>query len=151
MEPNGKTINPPVIGETSQVAAATSQPAAVPQNAGQVPVQQTATSEETKTIVTVLLLIFAYPIGLIVAWIWPKWKWWVKLLISIPVVFVILAVLLFITLIAINPAGRMQQAAKAQFMNQCVTTYTQQQCEEQYSQLQLNKLNEFSVTTAPVE
>ena len=151
MDPSGKGINPPVVGETSQVAVATSQPAVVPQNAGQVPVQQTATSEETKTIVTVLLLIFAYPIGLIVAWVWPKWRWWVKLLISIPVVFFILAILSVFTLIAINPAAQIQKAAKAQYMNECVKMYTQQECEDEYSNMQLNKLNEYSVTIAPVE
>lgn len=51
-------------------------------------------SYETKIIITVLLLIFVYPIGLIIMWWWMKdWPFWLKLLLSIPL---FLGVLLFI-------------------------------------------------------
>ena len=40
-------------------------------------------NDSTPTIVTVLLLIFVFPIGVIVMWFWPKWKVWVKLLITL--------------------------------------------------------------------
>lgn len=40
------------------------------------------TSDDTKTIVTVLLLIFFFPVGFIMMWVWTHWPTWVKLLIS---------------------------------------------------------------------
>ncbi len=43
-------------------------------------------SNDTRTIVTVLLLIFVFPVGLIVMWVWPRWPGWVKLLISVPLI-----------------------------------------------------------------
>jgi hypothetical protein len=42
-------------------------------------------SENTKAIISVLLLIFIYPIGLIVAWFWVKWPMWLKIVVTLPV------------------------------------------------------------------
>lgn len=58
--------------------------------------QQTSkgTSEDTKTIVTVLLLLFIYPIGLILVWFWVKWPRWVKIIISLPIIIILLALVL---------------------------------------------------------
>lgn len=47
-------------------------------------------SNDTKTIVTVILLVFAYPIGFIVMWVWAEWPFWLKTLISIPVILLII-------------------------------------------------------------
>ncbi len=44
------------------------------------------TSEDTKTIVTVLLLLFVFPLGLVLMWFWTKWPSWIKLLISVPII-----------------------------------------------------------------
>lgn len=55
--------------------------------------QNSGTSEDTKTIVTVLALIFAYPIGLILMWVWTHWKTWLKILLTAPVIVVLLALL----------------------------------------------------------
>lgn len=41
-------------------------------------------SDDTKTIVTVMLLAFAYPVGLIMMFVWTKWPVWVKALVTIP-------------------------------------------------------------------
>lgn len=68
------------------------------------------TSEDTKTIVTVLLLIFMTPIGLIVMWFWPKWQWWVKLLVSLPIILGFIAVFSTILLIAVNPQAQIKRA-----------------------------------------
>lgn len=69
------------------------------------------TSHDTKTIITVLLLVFLYPIGVIVMWFWPKWKAWVKILISLPILlFLFFIILLPVVLIAINPAKQFAQA-----------------------------------------
>ena len=52
----------------------------------------------TKTIVTILLLIFFNFIGIIVMWVWTKWPLWLKLLISAPdiLLFGFLFIYLFI-------------------------------------------------------
>lgn len=56
------------------------------------------TSNETKSIVTVLLLIFIYPIGVILAWFWTRWPVWVKIVVGLPVVIIIVAVIWSIVL-----------------------------------------------------
>lgn len=40
-------------------------------------------SDDTRTIVTILLLLFVYPVGLILMWFWSRWKVWVKLLVTV--------------------------------------------------------------------
>jgi len=50
----------------------TQQPAPQPQQ----------TSEDAKTIVTVLLLIFFFPVGLILMWLWPAWSKKMKMIIT---------------------------------------------------------------------
>lgn len=47
---------------------------------------QSGTSGDTKTLVTILLLIFIFPVGWIVMWFYPKWPVWVKLLVSLPTI-----------------------------------------------------------------
>lgn len=86
------------------------------QSAQQQPAQQ-GVSEDTKTLITVLLLIFVFPIGLIVMFFWPKWKWWVKLLIALPVLFFGF-ILMGAVLLAVNPSEQIEKA-------ECVTA-----CEE---------------------
>lgn len=49
---------------------------------------------ETKTLVTILLLIFAYPIGLVVMLFWVRWPLWLKLIIALPVTFVFFFIVL---------------------------------------------------------
>jgi hypothetical protein len=39
-------------------------------------------SNNVATILTIILLVFLLPVGIIVMWIWPKWKIWIKLLVS---------------------------------------------------------------------
>ena len=47
-------------------------------------------SDDTKSIITVLLLAFAYPIGLIMMYVWTKWPGWVKALVTVPLAIAIL-------------------------------------------------------------
>lgn len=64
------------------------------------------TSEDTKTIVTVLLLIFIYPIGVIVMWFWTKWPLWLKILLSVlalPIILVVIGFIAATVLVASNP------------------------------------------------
>lgn len=62
-------------------------------------------SYDTKTIITVLCLLVFYPAGVILMFMWMKWPTWVKTLILIPVIFLIIAILSSVLLIAVNPAG----------------------------------------------
>ncbi|MEI6327002.1 MAG: hypothetical protein WCO78_02675 [Candidatus Roizmanbacteria bacterium] len=65
----------------------------------------------TPTIVTILLLLFALPIGIIVMWIWPKWKIWVKILLTVlPILPFLLIMPMVIALLAINPAAKFREA-----------------------------------------
>lgn len=68
------------------------------------------TSNDTKTIITVLLLVFIYPAGLIVMWTWTKWPIWLKIVLSLPVVILILAIAAGIFLVGIDPEKQFAQA-----------------------------------------
>jgi len=55
-------------------------------------------SEDTKTLVTVILLLAAYPIGVVVMYFWMRnWAKWVKSLIALPLIIgFILLILAFL-------------------------------------------------------
>jgi hypothetical protein len=146
MEQNGKSVNPPIIDVMPQQSGVMNNERVAPVEGGTpVAVGQGGTSEETKTIVTVLLLIFVYPVGAVVALFWPKWKWWVKLLVSIPLVFVFLSVVAVIALIKINPR---EQIRKAEYISECTKQYTMKECSDKYMQMQLAKP---SITLPPIK
>jgi len=71
----------------------------------------TGMSDDTKTIVTVVLLVFVFPIGFFFMWFWAKWKAWVKLLVTVigclPFIIIILSMLGVVAIAALNPAARM--------------------------------------------
>lgn len=149
MEPNGKSVHPPIIEVMPRQSGVMNNERVAPVEGGAPVVpSQGGTSEETKTIVTVLLLIFVYPVGAIVALLWTKWKWWVKLLVNIPLVFVFLSVVAVIALIKINPR---EQIRKAAYMSDCTKKYTMQECSDKYMQMQLDQLEAPSITLAPVQ
>ncbi|KKS30622.1 hypothetical protein A2380_00105 [candidate division WWE3 bacterium RIFOXYB1_FULL_43_24] len=52
------------------------------------------TTSESASKVTVFLLIFFFPLGIVVMWFWPKWKLWIKLGLTL-VPLLIVAALLF--------------------------------------------------------
>lgn len=45
--------------------------------------QSKGMSDDTKTLITVLLLIFVNPIGVVFMWVWMKWQSWIKILITV--------------------------------------------------------------------
>lgn len=61
----------------------------------------------TKSLVVILLLIFLYPIGLICMYFLTKWKWWVKLLITLPLILIPI-----LSILSINPQEALDKAAK---------------------------------------
>ena len=52
-------------------------------------------SDDTKTLLTVLALVFIFPAGVILMWVWTSWSKWIKILITlIPLVITFLVFLL---------------------------------------------------------
>lgn len=77
----------------------------------QKPTQQSGESETAKTVITILLLFFVYPVGVIVMWFWTKWKLWLKILItSLLLLIGVLGILSAVVLIAINPSAQFAKA-----------------------------------------
>lgn len=67
----------------------------------QVPNEATILQEEltydTKTIITVLLLVTVYPIGLILVYKWMQWPKWLKIVLAVPLIpFVVVFLFLVI-------------------------------------------------------
>lgn len=93
-------------------------------------------SNDTKTLVTVLLLIFIYPVGLVLMWVWTHWPKWVKILLTIPVVILVLitflSIILAITLVAINPSAQLEKA-RVQCIQNCQYSEDQFECESKCS------------------
>lgn len=65
--------------------------------------QEKGLSEDTKTIITILLLIFTFPIGIIMMWVWMKWPKWLKVLLTslliIPIILAIIGIIAVIFLV----------------------------------------------------
>src|SRR5258708_25392678 len=84
-----------------------------PQPAVQSPlpqVQATGTSNMTTAIV-LGLLVFFYPLGLILIWTLTKWPLWVKILLSsLIVILAVLGIIGAIALSTLNPAKQFAQA-----------------------------------------
>src|SRR3989338_3555928 len=75
--------------------------------------QNKGLSEGTKTLIVVLTLIFTYTVGLILMFLWMKWRWWIKLLISVllfPVAILFLGIYSAVLLSAINPVAQIKKA-----------------------------------------
>ncbi len=94
----------------------------------QFPINQThnqGVSENNKAIVTVILLVFVYPVGLLLMWFWTKWPRWAKIIISLPLFLAILGILAVALLATINPVKQLNQAKCAQ---QCVNSENKNIC-----------------------
>ncbi len=77
-------------------------------------------SEDTKTIITVFVLIFAYPIGVILMWFFPNWPKEIKTLLSVPVIlFTLLMVALVVFAITSWKHGNDESARIQRISNIC--------------------------------
>lgn len=89
-------------------------------------------SEDTRTIVTVLLLIFFPLVGLVLMWAWTNWKKWVKWLITAIFIFwtvltiVLVGIFVAAVLVTVDPAGQLEKAEKATELNVCIQSCIQQ-------------------------
>lgn len=63
-----------------------------------------------KSLVIILLLIFLYPIGLLCMYFLTKWKWWVKLLITLPLI--LMAIIFGLSILSVNPQEAIEKAEK---------------------------------------
>lgn len=82
-------------------------------------------SENTNNILTFLLLIFAYPIGIIVMWLWTKWARWVKILVTLPIILVVLFGFIIGFAATANPNAQIKKAA---CVKQCQNSQLKETC-----------------------
>jgi type IV pilus assembly protein PilA len=85
----------------------------------QPPIQATQTpqgSNNTKAIIVILLLLFFYPIGIIFMWVWMKrWSKWLKIILTLGLLIIpLIAVILAIVLVAINPSRQLSASIQVQ-------------------------------------
>jgi hypothetical protein len=80
-------------------------------------------TKKSTTIITILLLIFLFPIGLIIMLAFTNWKTGIKILITIigPIVIILGVILSASILVALNPQAQIQ---KANCMTSCNETYS---------------------------
>lgn len=91
------------------------------------PIQPSEISADTKTIITALLLIFIYPVGLILMWFWTSWKTWLKILLSLPIILLIFLPFLIGLLAVVNPSA---QIKKADCVRRCELSTIKNDCIE---------------------
>lgn len=78
-------------------------------------------SEDTKTIITILLLVFVYPAGVIMMFVWMKsWPTWVKTLVFLP----LLAVIFMLTIMLMSLPGLIGRYKYNQRLNKPVELTT---------------------------
>ena len=66
-------------------------------------------SHDTKTLIVFLTLIFVYPVGLVLMFMWMKWKTWIKILVAFPVViFFLIFIVSFLA--TLNPGAQVKKA-----------------------------------------
>lgn len=86
------------------------------------PTQTPNNGMDTRSIITILLLLFFYPLGIIFMWFATKWPKWVKLLITLPIILTLVFILLTIFLITKDPLNRFSKTPAAGEQTTNVTT-----------------------------
>src|SRR3990167_2087613 len=70
-------------------------------------------SNDTKTLIVILLLIFTYWIGLIFMWIWMKtWPKWLKIILTLPVFASIALIAFFVYSVIMNPSQFIEETER---------------------------------------
>jgi hypothetical protein len=92
MDPNTATSQHPASDTPPAQPNPTSQPANTP-------------PDQTKTIVTILCLLFVTPVGIVLMWLWMKnWPKWLKIIITLlPILFILFMIILMIVIFASVP------------------------------------------------
>jgi hypothetical protein len=100
-------------------------------------------SEDTKAIIVILLLLFVYPIGLILMWAWMKsWPTWLKIIISLPIILIPIFMIMFagvlVSIFSRMPADRgTYNTPTSGYMMSAAPSATTQLPEEQKKQMLL--------------
>jgi hypothetical protein len=105
-------------------------------------------SYDTKTLIVVLSLFIIYPVGIILMYLWMKWKLWIKLLLSLPIVLIPLTFIgiFMVAVLAIgNPRAQIQ---KGQCMKACQERIAEQGIKENTCVVECNNI---SLPTPAVE
>jgi len=92
------------------------------------PAQQEGMSQDTKIIITVLMLLFFLPAGIVLTWIWMKWPKWVKIVITLPVFISILAIVVAMIAVSLNPRGQIVKMQELECKQQCNASVNQSIC-----------------------
>jgi len=80
----------------------------------------TKNGKDTKSLLVILFLLFFYPVGLLLMYVLTKWKWWVKLIWTLPFVLVILSIIILATIsLTANSQGAVDKSAKSN--TECAT------------------------------
>ncbi len=58
----------------------------------------TRLSYDTKTLVVVITLIFVYPIGILLMYLWMKWNGWLKFIITLPFYLILFGIILILSI-----------------------------------------------------
>lgn len=95
-------------------------------------------SYDTKTLIVVITLIFVYPVGFVLMYLWMKWNNLIKFIISLPV-YVLLLALIIGFLSVFNPNGSIE---KAQCAKSCEVSQNRNTC----TQTCLNNLHRITPT-----
>jgi hypothetical protein len=114
------------IPNTSTPMNANYEKAQAAQQAQVVDPEKAGLSDKTKTIITVILLLTIFPVGIILMWVWTSWKTWVKAFITIglgclSIVIIILTVMSAATLIAVNPTEQFSKAKDTKMLSDATT------------------------------
>lgn len=82
--------------------------------------EQQSMSEDTRTIIAVLALLFAYPVGVIIMWFMTKWPKRFKFLITVPLILILMIIPL-IVFVSFNSTIEKSKIAekKAYCLSQC--------------------------------
>jgi len=99
--------------------------------AGKLEKKEEGMSYDTKTVIVVLCLIFAYPIGLILMFAWMKWPMIVKLLVTIPVTFIFLVISLLMVGLVLATVNPVSQIKKAECTQICQNSENMESCVRQ--------------------
>lgn len=63
-----------------------------------------------KSLVVIVLVVFLYPIGLLSMYFFTKWKWWIKFLITLPMILIV--IIFGLLLLSVNPQEAIEKAEK---------------------------------------
>ena len=77
-------------------------------NPAPLPTAPSDKNSEIRTLIAVLLLLFAFPIGLIFMWLATKWPKWVKLLATAPLILAFAGIAAALFLVATKPINKPQ-------------------------------------------